>query len=777
MSATSIFFNGRLISVPGAYTEIDASALEAVGLGASGYVGLIGTAVGGKPYSAIEMSDVRGTMQVATRPTQPFQFFRSGNLKEAAPLVFGPSTDPDIPSGAQAIYFVKANPAAAASASFPNTDGAALNLTAADYGYFTNQINVEIGNGTLKGKLLTITFEATEEVFDDVGGDVMFKLKYLSTAPATGFTTITGQVTAAEVKTLFTRANVGIDGDVTNQATAGEKIELISSDAGDTAVVIEIIGTNGSNAAQRELVTLNGLTLVQTVATWNSFHGARVYSGTLAGTCTIRRIGAGLTITTLTVGAPKKGLATCTDMAVAGTVLTCVAGGASTKRLTILGLSATGTVQVETFLLSGTTPVVGTALWKRIDYLALGEVAAATTVTVSGTSVSAPFAGFDTMQKLADKYNGTAGYTFTLVTALTALDPSNLDIVSAASILSPAEVSYYANLWAIITKLNSESTLVTAARGTPGTGAPTNTTAPVYLAGGHEGSATPGQEAVPTASHSDWQACLDLLKLVRVNSVVVLTPDPSVHADLEAHCAYMCGVGRSERDGFVGLMNAGMTDVASKTELKAQIVNLNSRHIRAWAQAVERYDTAGDQVEFEPHFGAAILAGMQAGSPVATSLTHKYMNVLKLRGDSSWNPMDDAEELIQAGLVFGEVVDGIGRRVVRNVTTHLTTSNIAYTEGSVNEAVNYAVYNFRTQMERMVGKTGFMGSVNAAAGIAINTLGLMIGVCLVTWRSLDIQLVLDVLEVGVEIAPVLPINFAEMRIHLVSVPQSAAAAA
>ena len=44
MPASSIFFNGRLISVPGAYTEVDASGLEAVGLGASGLVAEIGRA-------------------------------------------------------------------------------------------------------------------------------------------------------------------------------------------------------------------------------------------------------------------------------------------------------------------------------------------------------------------------------------------------------------------------------------------------------------------------------------------------------------------------------------------------------------------------------------------------------------------------------------------------------------------------------------------------------------------------------------------------------------
>ena len=128
MPASSIFFNGRLISVPGAYTEVDASGLEAVGLGASGLVAVIGKSIGGKPFSDVDLSDIRGTMQVATRPTQPFKFFRSGDLREAAPLVFGPSTDPDIPSDAQQIFFAKVNPAAAATASFANVDGAALVL-------------------------------------------------------------------------------------------------------------------------------------------------------------------------------------------------------------------------------------------------------------------------------------------------------------------------------------------------------------------------------------------------------------------------------------------------------------------------------------------------------------------------------------------------------------------------------------------------------------------------------------------------------------------------
>jgi len=783
MSATTIFFNGKLISVPGSYSEVDASGLEAVGLGASGIVALLGTAVGGKPYTAIG-SDVASDLQIATRPAQPFKFFRSGDLREAAPLVFGPSTDPDIPSGAQAIIFVKVNPAEAAVATFINADGPALVLTAKDYGYFTNQIAAEIGNGTAMGKMITLTFEDIEEVFDDVGGEAVFALKYLSGTPSTGFTTITVAVTASAIVTAFTRAGLGLDGDVTAQVTAGQVIELVSSSAADTAVVVEIFGTNASNATQRQQATLNGITAVDTVGVWNSFHGARIVSGIAVGTITLRNDGAGTTITTLTAGVPTKGLRACTDMVVAGTAVAYVADGASTARVTAYGLSSTGVIQTEVKQLAGAAPVAGTALWKRIDFLALGELAAARTLTVSGTSVNAPFSGYSTIQKMADKFNATLGYTFAPVTNRpSTFLASDLDIATATSILSPANPSFYANLAAIVTKLNAESSLVTAARGTPGTGAPTNTTAVVFLTGGHEGSTTPGQEAIPQAAFGDWQAGLDLLTKVFKNSVVVVTGDPAVHAALEAHCAYMGGIGRQECDGFVGLMNSTQTDIVEKSNtnpltpgIKQQIINLGSRHIRAFAQTVQRYDTLGELREFMPPFGAAILAGMQAGSPVGTSLTHKYANVIKLRQHSGWNPVDDAEEMIQAGLCFMETVDGIGRRVVRNITTHLSTSNIAYTEGSVNEAVNYAVYNFRTEMERSVGKRGFSSSVNATKGFAINILGLLVGVALVTWRNLSIDLILDVLEVACEIAPVLPINFVKSTIHLVSVPQSAAAA-
>lgn len=777
MSASTIFFNGRLISRPGSYSEVDPSQLESIGLGASGIVALIGTAIGGKPYSAVDASDVKGNLQVATRPRQPRDWFRSGDLKEGAEMLFGPANDPDINAGAQEVVFVKANPATQSSASFDNADGEALVLTSEDYGYPTTQINVEIAAGTSQGKLLTLTFEATEEVFDDVGGDSIFTLQYLSGTPADGFTTVTAEIDAARIKTLFTRDQIGLDSEVTNQVTATQVIELVSSSASDTAVQVRIYGTNTSDLTQSEVVTLNGTTAVDTTGTWNEFHGAEVISGTLVGTLTIRNDSGGTTIATIAPAGTEAGVEFTTDHAISNSAIALVADGATTKRVTLFGLSSTGTFQTETLQLNGTTSVPGVALWSRIDGLALGDLEAARTLTVSGTSVDAPFAGLDTIQKIADKFNGTPGYTLTVVVSNpTTYVSTDLDHAAATDVKSPAIMTTLGDLAAILAKINTESELVTAAKGSVASGPPDNTTAAVYLTGGHEGSATPGQEAVPTATTTDWQAAFDLLKKVRVNTVVPLTGDPAIHAQAKAHCEYMAGVGRSERDMVVGLLNSGLSDVPTKTEVKTQISNLNTRHCRAVAQAIERFNTEGNRAEFLPPFQACIVAGMQAGSPVATSLTSKIANVLKLRQDSSWNPLDDGEELIQAGLCMMEVLDDTGvRRVVRNVTTHLTTSNLAFTEASVNEAVNFSVYNFRTAMESIVGSTGFAGTPNAAKGIAVNQLGLLIDVSLIAWRSLEIDLILDVLELAVEIAPALPVNFVKSTMHLVAVPQSAAA--
>lgn len=481
MTASSIFFNGRSTSIPGSYTEIDATGLEAAGLGANGIVALIGTAEGGVPITAIsspsELFRVR-------RPDQARAVFRGGNLREATDMAFAPSSDPQIPGGAQEVVFVKVNPATQGTLELDNAGATvAIDVTSRDYGAFVNDYTVTLATET----------------------------------------------------------------------------------------------------------------------------------------------------------------------------------PAATRRVTIVA--------------EGITEV------------------------------------------------------FTEITS------TNEDLVAAIN----------------------QSQFVTA---TLGAGASSGVAADLTAT-----QLTGGTEGTPVAAN--WQAALDILRQIRVNTVVPLTADPAVHVATEAHCAFMSGAGRSERDCILGIQNTGLTGPATLTEIKAATSNLGSRHARVFTQNVTRFDTAGVRTVFPPYFGAVLLAGMQAGSAPGTSLTFKSINVLDFSQDSSWNPVDNAEDLIQSGAVILERVQGVGNRIVRNVTTFQGSNNIAFTEASVNEAVNFAAFNFRTNLEFAVGRPGFQNTINAVKGIALNTLGLLVDAgVIVSFRNLTFTLNADVLEVSVELAPVIPINFVKSTIFL-----------
>lgn len=773
--ATSIFFNGRVISVPGSYSEVDASGLETVGLGAAGIVALIGTAEGGRPVSDIE--ETNDFIRV-TKPEQGYTFFRSGDIREAIPMLFAPGKDPNILGGAVEVVVMKTNPATQSTGEFSNAQGDALEVTSRDYGAFTEQINISIADGTTQGKLLTIVFEDQTEAVDDLGGDDIFTLKYVPPVAANGWDTMTAEVLAGGiVQANATRDVIGRDGDIDTTLASPGAVEVLSDSASDVGNNVFVYGLDGSGNPVKETLVLNGTGVEAGSQTFGAGDVLGIFiNGTTVGNVTLRPSGGGASIFTLTPGtAVRKGGVRGGAM-YAASALTLVADAATTKDVIIEGTSNTGAQILEKFTLTGITPVVGVGTFATITNIITGDVEAARTVTMSAISVKTDPNIQSTILKVADYFNarqlivGSSVYGFvcTIVTGLTSFNPANLDVtVSASDCYDPAEPGFKADLWAIVDWINQNSVLISAvaASGASG-GAPNNTAAPVFLTGGVEG----------TAQFSDYQTALNLLKRTRVNSIVVLTGDPAVHAALDAHCAYMGGIGRSERDGFVGLLNAGLTDVPTKDEAKSQIVDLNTRHIRAFAQAIERFNTVGERTEFLPPFHACIAAGMQAGSAVGESLTYKFANVVGFRQHNTWNPTDDAEEMIQAGLMFMEDVEGVGRRFVRNITTHLSSNNIAYIEGSVNEAVNFATFNFRTNMEFAVGRKGFAGTITATQGIAIGTLGLLVDAqVLTTWRSLQIELIVDVMEVGVEIAPVIPINFVKSTIHLVTVAQTTAA--
>jgi hypothetical protein len=171
---------------------------------------------------------------------------------------------------------------------------------------------------------------------------------------------------------------------------------------------------------------------------------------------------------------------------------------------------------------------------------------------------------------------------------------------------------------------------------------------------------------------------------------------------------------------------------------------------------------------------------MQAGAAVGQPLTNKYIKALAIAQDPSFNPVDNSDDLIGAGALIARRVDGQGIRWVRNVTTYQQDSNLAFVEGSVNEAINYAAFTLRNALQFAVGRPGFSGTVNAVKAASFNALDQLIGAGAIRgYNSLTITPVADAYQISLSLAPVLPVNFIVTTIHLsLSVSaQSAASAA
>jgi hypothetical protein len=752
--ATSIFFNGKRINVPGAYSKVDASALASTSPSAVGIVALLGTAEGGKPLSVDEVdSDM-------TRGGQVLDHFRSGDLRVASQFAFEPSTDEAIPGGAQRVVAVKVNPATQSTATLQDDSPAdAADLTSTDYGLFTEQINITIADGTAQGKLITIAFEDVTEVFDDVGGDAAFDVLY--TPGADGYDSMSGVLSATQFTAAGSKGELGLVAEVASAAPAGfpSVADVASSAAGDTTQTITLYGLDGSGAAQFEVISLNGTTNVQGTLTWTKILGA-VLSAAAVGTITVSDFPVVTTVLTLAPAALTAGVVEVTNAPVEG-VVTATIDTDDAHDIALFGETVAGVTTGEVFDMTAanTTPVVGTVTMRKVTIMALGESPGARTITFTANAAQTAHSTFATVQKLVDKLNTLDGFTATgLVSNPTTFLLTDMDFAAASDLLTPA-AEFYADLYAFIAAINQGSAYITAARATSASAVPANTTSPVFLSGGIEGVATA----------SEWQSALDLLRGRRVNIIVPLTSDAAIHTLVATHLVERAGTLRSEANGWVGLGTVGDAgDTLANIKSRNQV--LGTRHLSSVPQECQRPDPdTAVSTWWPPYIYAAIHAGMQAGSPIGEPLTHKRPLITDVRQDSSWSPTDDQEVLIDAGAVITEKVDNVGLRIVRSVTTHLADDNVVFTEMSANESANAAVFELRTALEAKIGQRGLAGTVAALKGLANDVLGRLVDdEIIVAYRNLQVEQVGDVFPISVEISPVLPINFVPITVHLVA---------
>jgi len=752
--ASAIFFGGRRLNIPGAYSDIDASALSSISPSAVGIVALIGTAEGGKPLTVTESeSDV-------TRAEQIFGRYRSGDLRTASLFALEPSLDEAVPFGAQKLVNVKVNPAAQSTAVLVDDGGNdAIDMSSKDYGLFTSQINVSVEDGTTQGKKVSIVFEDNTEVFDDIGGETVFSLEY--TPGSFGFTTA---VAAAEASRFYVRGNrSSIAGKVTERTAdipAPGPVRVVSDDASDVTQSVIVYGLDGSDNGVRESLKLNGTTPVDGTVAFTKVLGMRKTAST-AGTVTVTDQVGPTTLFTATDTQETRGLVAMTNMGTDGVVT--LISGAAAQQAGVVGLSASGSEIIEGFNV-GTSAVDGSLQFSEITYLAVGDSLAGTNFTVGADMVSASHAAFPTVQKFADRCNARPGLACTVaVTNPTTFAMADLDLTPPVTVLS-VSTPFLANLAAVIEEINAKSAYVTASRASGAGAVPANTAAPVFLVGGEEG----------TPTISEWSQAFQLLESRRVNVVVPLTNDPAVHALLASHLRKRAGELRSEANGYIGIgTDAGAGE--TRANVQSQIQALATRHISAISQECQRTDPdTGASAWYAPHFFAAIAAGMQAGSPIGEPLTRKRPFVTDVRNDSSWAVVNDASDLIDRGLMMAEKVDGLGIRWIRSITTHLADDNVVFSEMSANESANQAVFEFRRAMEQRIGRRGLAGSSAVLKGLANDVLNRLIDdEVIVAYRALQVEQIGDVFPISVEIAPVLPINFIPITVHLVAVRTSA----
>ncbi len=753
--ATAIFFNGRRLNIPQAVSKIDASALASVSPAAVGIIALVGIAEGGLPLT------VKESESDASNPNTINERYRSGDLRTAGIFAFEPSADTAIPGGASKVIGVKVNPSTQSGVTIPDdNDNDSLDITSKDSGLFTNQINVEVTVGTLLGKKVIVVFEGTVETFDNVGGEEAMDVTY--TPGAEGYDTALATVTAANLTVAATKAKTGLAAERTNDIAAPGVLDVASSNAGDVGQILTAYGLDGVGALAIDTIVLDGTTNVQGTTSFTKVLAVRL-SASAAGTVTVSNFPVTTTLFTLLTTVLTRGLVDLTNAPAAGVVT--VANSADTAvDAVLIGTNAAGQTVSEVFDLTTalTTPVVGTTVFATLTIMLLGDVDGGETVSLTLDAFITAHAEFSTVAKAVDRLNAVQGFTAnSVVSSFTTFQMTDLDYHQAAARpaanIHSSAGKLFSDLFDIALTLTRNSQFVNAARATSGQLPPADTLGAVFLTGGSEG----------TPTITEWQQAFKLLEKRRYNILVPLTADAAIHSLALTHLVAKNGRLKSEANGYVGI---GTADGFGETraEIQTQIQALNTRHLSAISQEVERFDPlTGEATFFPPFIYAAIAAGMQAGSPIAEPLTRKLVLATDIRNDQSWDVGDDASDLIDRGLMMAEKVDGVGIRWIRSITTHLADDNLAFVEMSSNESLTTFVFEFRTALDAKIGGRGLGGTVAAIISLARGVANRMVDEeKIVAFRSLQVDQVGDVFPVSIEVALVNPINFIPITVHL-----------
>lgn len=273
-----------------------------------------------------------------------------------------------------------------------------------------------------------------------------------------------------------------------------------------------------------------------------------------------------------------------------------------------------------------------------------------------------------------------------------------------------------------------------------------------------------GSEQLTSLTPADYESALQEIENSDIQIVVPFSDNIDILKKVKAHLPV------AARAGFE--RNAWMGTTAEQTldQVRSGWTNtLNDRNIAVVAQNVKVSRPDGRTAELDPRYLALILAGMQAGSPVATPLTRKRPDVIDVV-TKNWHPNRDAAKAIQYGIV-NLSYDSQGWRVERSVTSYLTDNNPIYSEVSANESANTSVRTLRSVLEDKIGTRVLASSRGAIEALVKQNLEQQVRDTVIkAFKDIVVEDLGDTFRVNYTMAAIEPLNFIRVAATVVRIP-------
>ena len=761
----SVTFGGTTAFHPGGLTRVNDNSLAPITATEVGIIGLLGEADGGVP----------GTVSVITvdDPAQAKELFTSGALADAIRVAFNATGDARIPGGGFRCICYKTNASTQAGVSLADDEGRADTSTAAST---TTVITLTTG-GLIEdaeiGRWLLndTTLERRRIVDNDVTTitvDPGFSAAPADTDPMTILNnqiTFTSRDYGSQTNQVSVEFELGTGNGWVITLVFEDTVEVSPEIGGDNMLTLKYVG----GAVLDTAATVDSLT-----ATTLNFNGAVTPSASDWDGLIIRFAdGTQREIASHDAASPTAIVLTAASALSTADIAALEGTSAQIIDVLTADASITGTNGVSTVLTTAVTPVA--------DDLSINFA----TLNLTTLKELVDYINGNTNYEAAvpDGVNGdltlTSQYDFgTRNTAVDVRFDEEVDPVNKGSMRQ--------DLQTVVNWVNGFSALATAARATAeadegseipsltGGVAGTVRDVPVYFTGGTRGIST----------NASWQAGFDALLQIRMNHIVPLMSQDlvnegnsstatyaSVAAQLKEHVKKARTVDKNEQGGYTG-MNG------TQDELLAQIAALNDEDIELMGQKMSFLDVDGTLKEFDEWGAAVAAASMRSGAQeVGEPLTFKNIGTTTLSQDNSWDPANrtDSNQMLEGGLMFAEVANTT-IRWVRDLTTHITSDNIAKIDGNTRDAVRFVAYDLRTFLEeRFTGikaTAGTVASIREAAAAHLTeylTDNILVessppedlnsGIVIPGWRSLRVFITGNVATIRVEIFPVTGIVF------------------